>query len=104
MKFTIDVRRRGALKALRALLKRIKVRMGWRYCGCCRQFVRLQWEKDWIVHPEEPPLFCHWECPNCGAGSPILPTSLTTKAVRSLGFKDFNDYAEKALAPRNKDE
>jgi hypothetical protein len=97
MKFTLDVRRRGWRRALRALSRRVKLRLGWRYCGCCRKFVKLRWVKDWIAHPEEPPLFIHWECPRCLARSPSLPTSLTTKAVRDLGYRNFDEYAKHVL-------
>jgi hypothetical protein len=40
-------------------------------------------------------MFVEWKCAGCGKRSGLMPTTLTTSAVKSLGYKDFNDYAEK---------
>lgn len=98
MKFVIALKRRGFLAALRSLVRCIKVRLGWRYCTKCRHLVRLRWVKDWIVSPEEPPLFYHYECPICHGCSAIVPTTLTLKAVRNLGYETVSEYVEKISA------
>ncbi len=75
----------------------VKRRAGRLDCPCCGGQATLVWEKDWVMHPEEPPLFCHWRCLGCHAITPIRPTELSERAVRSLGFGDFTEYATKVL-------
>jgi hypothetical protein len=77
--------------------KRFLYSRGWRRCPCCRKFTRIKWVKDVIYFEDEPPLFSHWECSNCGATTPSAPTWLTLDAVESLGYESFDDYCQKLL-------
>lgn len=74
-----------------------KRRHGWEDCPSCGECVRPRWVKDCVVFEDEPPLFFHYECQKCGYSTGINPTSLTDSAVRSLGFKDFSEYADKVI-------
>lgn len=90
------------LKRIRWWLRRrwkrfLYAKCHYRYCPCCRKFVKIGWVQEWIYHPEEPPMFIYWECTNCKARTPTMPTFLTTDAVRSLGYKDFDEYCRKVL-------
>jgi len=82
---------------IRRGLKRYLYRRGWRYCPCCRKFVEIKWVQDVVLFEDEPPMFSHWECSNCGATTPVSPTILTEDAVRRLGYKDFSEYCRKVL-------
>lgn len=75
-------------------------RHGWFDCPVCGTFMKPRWVKDWIVDPEEPPLFYHYECPHCGASTAPEPSSLTEHAVRDLGFRNFDHFAETHLQPK----
>lgn len=77
----------------------IKYRMGWRVCPSCGKFARIAWVKDWVMHPDEPPLFWHYECTACGAATDIMPSVLSEKAVRGLGFENFDKFAEEVILP-----
>lgn len=66
----------------------------------CRTFTKIRWVKDIIYHPEEPPMFVHWQCAHCGARTPTQPTSLTEDACRKLGYDSFADYGAKVLKNR----
>ena len=68
------------------------------HCPHCRAVISPRWVKDAVLHPEEPPLFAHYECPKCWRHlTPIEPTALTEQAVRRLGFRDAADYAQQVL-------
>ena len=68
----------------------------YRECPRCYN-LSLQWQKDIVHHPDEPPLFSHWSCKACGFESSIEPTQTSHDAAGSLGYKDFYDYAEKVV-------
>ena len=73
-----------------------KGKRGWEFCPDCARFVRPRWIKEWIHHPEEPPLFCRYQCPECGYTTGVNPTGLTEETVRRMGYKNFLEYAQKA--------
>ena len=83
--------------------KRFLYRRGWRYCPVCRKFAKIKWVKDVVLHEDEPPMFFHWTCSNCGARTPIAATGLTQDAVKSLGYKDFDDYVGRILKREKKE-
>jgi hypothetical protein len=83
------------MRYLKRFWKRLKYRLGWRLCEKCRGFHKIKWVKDVIYHPEEPPMFYHWECTNCGNATPVRPSGLTEEVVRKLGYKNFIDYAKR---------
>ena len=87
------------------LAHRVKFKFGWRDCPNCRQFAHFSWEKEWVHHPEEPPLFVYYVCGACGWRTKTMPSWLTESAVRSLGYQDFEDYAVRGLKiePRESD-
>lgn len=74
----------------------------WRYCSICRTFSKIRWVKDPVYHPEEPPMFYHYECARCGTQTSTQPTSLTEDACQSLGYSSFSDYAAKNLSKKMK--
>ena len=67
----------------------------WHTCQACDAWVKFRWEKNWVYHPDEPPMFVTYTCPTCGWSSGVCPTQLTEKAVRKLGYTDFLHYAAK---------
>lgn len=75
--------------------KRFLYRRGWRYCPRCRKFSKILWVKVPIFHPDEPPMFFFFQCSNCNAKTPVMPTRLSIEAVQSLGYVDFDDYYKK---------
>jgi len=75
---------------INSLIKKYKIKSGYIDCPFCKEFIKPKLIKDWICHPEEPPLFFHYECPKCTLWiSTFKPSILTEKAVRQLGFKRF---------------
>jgi len=52
-------------------------------CPQCGQ-KKLEWVKDWIIDPEEPPMFAHWECRNCDYHTSPCPTKVLTQAAQSM--------------------
>lgn len=52
-------------------------------CPVCQEYA-LRWVKDWVVDPEEPPMFGHWVCDECGASTPIKPTKLAVRAAKDV--------------------
>jgi len=52
-------------------------------CPICSEYA-VRWIKDWVVHPEEPPMFGHWICDECHAATPVLPTRLTVRAAKDV--------------------
>ena len=82
---------------LKKSIRNLKYRLGWRHCGKCRTFSWIRWVKDWVVDPDEPSMFYHWECSNCGISTTVQPTLNTEKAVRSLGFENFECFAKENL-------
>ena len=83
------------IRLLKRVWRYIQSRLGWATCPVCKEWRRIRWVKDWIIHPEEPPMFCHYECTGCGARTEVMPTALTEHAVKKLGYKDFADWAKK---------
>jgi len=55
-------------------------------CSVCKKMVRLRWEKLWITHPDEPPLFGYYYCPECGSESNVIESKISIDAARSLGY------------------
>jgi hypothetical protein len=74
--------------------RRLREHWGWIDCPGCGQFRRPRWVKDYIYHPEEPPLFGHWYMPCCGVSTEVTATSIMDDAARSFGARDFNDFME----------
>ena len=77
--------------------KRFLFKRGWRYCPICRKFARILWVKEVVLFEDEPPMFYRWQCQNCGAKTPVIPTGLTISAVTSLGYEDFDAYCKKLM-------
>jgi rRNA maturation protein Nop10 len=50
-------------------------------CPVCGEY-SVKWVKDWIVDPEEPTMFGHWLCEDCGAFTLTQPTKLTIDAAK----------------------
>ena len=75
--------------------KRCQYRRGWRICLACRSWQKIECKPVYLLFEDEPPMFVEWKCTGCGKRTGLMPTMLTTDAVKSLGYKDFNDYAEK---------
>lgn len=86
----------------RRLRKRCQYRRGWRRCPSCRGWHKVIWVKDWVLDPEEPPLFYHYECAGCGAQTSMRPSVLSEHAAKELGYRDFADYADKNLSEKEK--
>jgi len=84
------------------LLTRIKRRLGWIDCPQCGKFRKPRWVKDYVLDPEEPPLFGHWYMPCCGASTEVEPTMIMDDAARSFGAKDFNDFMERRKRDRQR--
>ena len=76
-----------------------KYRAGYKDCHSCGAQATVSFEKDWIFHPDEPPLFGHFRCSECNACTMSKPTGLSEEAVKKMGYKDFNEYGEKVLIP-----
>lgn len=68
-----------------------KLQHGWTYCPECGYLVFPRFVKDWIVHPEEPPLFGHYYCPHCRHTTAPKASFLMDSAARSHGYKSFED-------------
>ena len=65
-------------------------------CPYCNVLIKPKFNKDYIYHPEEPPMFYHYSCPKCTLWlSTSTPSILTERAVKQLGFKNFNEFAER---------
>jgi len=92
-----EAKERLVRRWLKRFWKRLQYRWGWRRCHGCRGWHKVRWVKDWVVHPEEPPMFYHYECSGCGARTSTTPSVLSEDAARKLGYKDFAEYAEKNL-------
>lgn len=79
---------------IRQILRSVQIKLGWRDCPACGEFVRVRWVKDCVLFVDEPPMFFHWECPRCRAKSNVQPTFLITEALASHGLS-----IEKILDP-----
>ena len=78
---------------IKNLINNYKIKLGYITCPFCKNFIKPKFIKDYIYHREEPPLFYHYSCPKCLIWlSTSTPSILTERAVKQLGFKDFNDY------------
>ncbi len=66
-------------------------------CPKCKVTRWFKWEKDWIYHPEEPPMFAHWLCCKCGWKSPIEPTKLTEDVIRKKFGMSVEEFTKKYL-------
>lgn len=81
---------------IKDIIKNLKIKLGYIYCPFCKQLIKPKYVKDYIYHSEEPPMFYHYECPKCKLWlCEPTPSALTERAVRKLGYKDFNDYMGK---------
>lgn len=80
---------------MKKLIRKILTKFGWIDCPKCNSFIKPKFIKDWIYDPEEPPMFYHYECPQCFARTDIEPTILTENAVKKLGFENFQDYYDR---------
>lgn len=88
---------------MKNFIKNIKIKLGYIECHVCNNFIKPKLIKDYIYHPEEPPMFYHYECPKCKTKTDIEPTLLIEKAIRDLGYKDFNDFMENKTSKLMKD-
>jgi hypothetical protein len=77
------------------LLERIKRLLGWTDCPACDELVWLRFMQITIVFPDEPPMFGRYRCPKCEWLSPIHCSVYVDAAVRSLGYKDLEEWAHK---------
>lgn len=84
-------------KAIKYFLRHVLEKLGWQDCPECNSFIKPKWVQDWIYDPEEPPMFYHYECRRCGARTDTIPSPLTEKSVKRLGFKDFHDYYKRVI-------
>ena len=81
------------INTIKNLINNYKIKLGYIICPFCKNFIKPKFVKDYIYHSDEPPLFYHYSCPKCGIWlSTSTPSILTERAVKQLGFKDFNDY------------
>lgn len=64
------------------ITRRILERLGWGDCPVCHSFIRPRWVKDCALFEDEPPMFCHWECPRCHARTPVVPTFITLSVMK----------------------
>jgi len=86
------------LDNIKNIINDLKIKLGYIYCPFCKQLIKPKYIKDHIFHPEEPPMFYHYECPKCKLWLCVsTPSVLTERAVRQLGYKNFDDYAKKVL-------
>lgn len=80
---------------IKNLIQNIKIKLGYMDCPFCHNLIKPKYVQDYIYHPDEPPMFYHYECPKCTLWlSTSTPSILTERAVRKLGYKDFDDYIE----------
>ena len=70
-------------------------------CPECGKEVYFYWVKDWILHPEEPPILGHFVCPECGWHSSIVPTSLTTDVLKKHFRMTWDEFCEKVAEKMN---
>lgn len=78
---------------LRAKIKRAWRKMqGYRDCPICKEQT-LQFVKDWIIHPEEPPLFGHWQCfnKNCLVSTDMESLPWADKVAQEQGHRTFKE-------------
>lgn len=82
---------------MKNLLNKILRKLGWGNCPNCKSFIKPIWVNDWLYDPDEPPMFYHYECPKCFARTDIMPSKLTEKAVKQLGFNSFEEYTNELI-------
>jgi len=72
---------------------------GYSDCPLCDQQT-VKWVKDYIYHPEEPPMVGHWQCtnPECLARTEVEGTAWADKIAREMGHRSFRDAVEKAAS------
>ena len=83
------------INTIKNLINNYKIKLGYITCPSCNILIKPKFIKDYIYHPDEPPLFYHYSCPKCLIWlSTSTPSILVERAVKQLGFKDFNDYVK----------
>lgn len=80
----------------RWLRRKWRALVGWHDCPCCGAQA-LRWHKYVILNEDEPPMFGWWHCEACERRTDVLPTEITERAVKSLGYRNFDEYAERNL-------
>lgn len=71
------------------MIKRLWKRLrGFHKCPQCGE-QSLQWVKDWLLFPDEPPILYHWECTSCNVRSDVQETSMATEAAKQFGYSSF---------------
>lgn len=65
---------------------------GYSKCPFCKQ-ITFSWEKDYIYHPEEPPILGHWQCYNkdCNARTETASTPWADQIAQQYGHETFLD-------------
>lgn len=70
-------------------------------CPICQEYA-VRWVKDWVVDPEEPPMFGHWICDACSAATKVVPTRLALRAAKDV-LPNANEETRKVLEAMIKD-
>lgn len=83
-------------------IRKIKFKLGYVVCPVCNKLVKYKWQQDYVVSPDEPPMFYHYYCPNCYTITGTFPSTLTEKVVKKLGFDSFDDYVNQVLGQHKK--
>ena len=65
----------------------------WEDCEGCGSEMSMHFVKDWVYHPEEPPMFYHFECTVCNHISSMQHSILMDEAAKKFGYDDFPSYA-----------
>lgn len=85
----------GPKSFLGKIIHYIRLKFGWKYCSNCGKFVKPRFHKLVIYHPEEPPLFAYYSCPECGIKGDVLSSSIVDDVAQEHGYKDGLDWLEK---------
>jgi hypothetical protein len=66
--------------------------LGYRDCPICSQQT-VKWVKDYIFHPEEPPMFGHWQClnPDCLVATEVESLPWADKIAQEQGYRTLKD-------------
>ena len=64
---------------------------GWSKCANCNKFARIKKSVEWVLTPNETPLFYYWECPKCKYLSDLIKTDILIEAMASYGHKNIKE-------------
>lgn len=70
--------------------------LGYHTCPLCEE-QSLKWAKVSILFADEPPLFGHFVCYNCGASSPVESLPWADAIAKDYGHQTYKEALESTM-------